>query len=120
MKTIAIEINGNLRDFTTRFIQYYENEFPDREINYPLDEFNLLKSFTFHDDELEEFISSYAYELYAKATTPNKDLLNEWNLLYTELRNLGYRVIIIGRESVKMRGLTSFYLSNFSSSFYYD
>lgn len=120
MRTIAIEINGNLRDFTTRFRQYYENEFEEREIIEPIDDFNILKSFTFYEGELEEFITSYAYELYAKSTQPAKDLINEWNLLYHELKQLGFRVILIGRENIKMRGLTSFYLSNFSSSFYYD
>jgi hypothetical protein len=120
MKTFAIEVNGILRDFIKKFEQYYQIEFADRTINYPIDPFNPLLSFHFEDNELEDFIFQYSYELFAKSTLPSKEIIAQVNQIYPELSENGYKIIIISREGVKMRSLTAFYISNFSASFYFD
>jgi hypothetical protein len=120
MKTFAIEVNGILRDFIKKFEQYYQIEFADRTINYPIDPFNPLLSFTFEENELEDFIFQYSYELFGKSTLPSKEVIAELNQLYSELKDKNFRIIIISREGVKMRSLTAFYISNFSASFYFD
>ena len=120
MKTFAIEVNGILRDFIKKFEQYYQIEFADRTINYPIDPFNPLLSFHFEENELEDFIFQYSYELFAKSTLPSKEIIAQVNQIYPELSENGYKIIIISREGVKMRSLTAFYISNFSASFYFD
>ena len=120
MKTFAIEVNGILRDFIKKFEQYYQIEFADRSIGYPIDPFNPLLSFHFEDNELEDFIFQYSYELFAKSTFPSKEIIAQVNQIYPELSENGYKIIIISREGVKMRSLTAFYISNFSASFYFD
>ena len=120
MKTIAIEVNGILRDFIKKFEQYYKIEFADRSIGYPIDPFNPLLSFHFEENELEDFIFQYSYELFAKSTLPSKEIIAQVNQIYPELTENGYKIIIISREGVKMRSLTAFYISNFSASFYFD
>jgi hypothetical protein len=120
MKTIAIEVNGILRDFIKKFDQYYQIEFADRPIGYPIDPFNPLLSFHFEGNELEDFIFQYSYELFAKSTLPSKEVIAQLNQIYPELSENKYKIIIISREGVKMRSLTAFYISNFSASFYFD
>ena len=120
MKTFAIEVNGILRDFIKKFEQYYQIEFADRSIGYPIDPFNPLLSFDFEGNELEDFIFQYSYELFAKSTLPSKEVIAQINQIYPELSESGYKIIIISREGVKMRSLTAFYISNFSASFYFD
>jgi len=120
MKTFAIEVNGILRDFITKFEKYYQIEFADRSIGYPIDPFNPLLSFHFEGNELEDFIFQYSYELFAKSTLPSKEIIAQLNQIYPELTENGYKIIIISREGVKMRSLTAFYISNFSASFYFD
>lgn len=120
MKTFAIEVNGILRDFIKKFEQYYQIEFADRSIGYPIDPFNPLLSFHFEENELEDFIFQYSYELFAKSTPPSKDIIAQINQIYPELSENGYKIIMISREGVKMRSLTTFYISNFSASFYFD
>ena len=120
MKTFAIEVNGVLRDFIKKFQTYYQIEFADRNIKEPIDPFNPLLSFTFEDNELEDFIFQYSYELFGKSTLPSKEVIAELNQLYSELKDKNFRIIIISREGVKMRSLTAFYISNFSASFYFD
>lgn len=120
MKTFAIEVNGILRDFMKKFQTFYQTEFPDREIKYPIDPFNPLLSFDFEGNELEEFIFQYSYELFAKSTLPSKEIIAELNQLYSELNENKFKVIIISREGLKMRSLTAFYISNFSAGFYFD
>ena len=120
MKTFAIEVNGILRDFIKKFEQYYKIEFADRSIGYPIDPFNPLLSFHFEENELEDFIFQYSYELFAKSTLPSKEIIAQINQIYPELSENGYKIIIISREGVKMRSLTAFYISNFSASFYFD
>ena len=120
MKTIAIEVNGILRDFIKKFEQFYQVEFPDREIKRPIDSFNPLLSFHFEENELEEFIFQYSYELFAKATLPSKEIIADLNQIYPELSENRYKIIIISREGIKMRSLTAFYISNFSAGFYFD
>jgi hypothetical protein len=120
MKTFAIEVNGILRDFIKKFEQYYQIEFADRDVNYPIDPFNPLLSFHFEGNELEDFIYQYSYELFGKSTLPSKELIADLNQIYPELSENNYRVIILSREGVKFRSLTAFYISNFSASFYFD
>ena len=120
MKTFAIEVNGILRDFIKKFQTYYQIEFADRNVKEPIDPFNPLLSFTFEDNELEDFIFQYSYELFGKSTLPSKEVISELNQLYPELKDNNFRIIIISREGVKMRSLTAFYISNFSTSFYFD
>jgi hypothetical protein len=120
MKTFAIEVNGILRDFIKKFEQYYQIEFADRDINYPIDPFNPLLSFHFEDNELEDFIFQYSYELFGKSTLPSKEIIADLNQIYPELSENNYRIIIVSREGVKFRSLTAFYISNFSASFYFD
>jgi hypothetical protein len=120
MKTFAIEVNGILRDFITKFEKYYQMEFADRSIGYPIDPFNPLLSFHFEENELEDFIFQYSYELFAKSTLPSKEIIAQINQIYPELSENGYKIIMISREGVKMRSLTAFYISNFSASFYFD
>lgn len=120
MKIFAIEVNGILRDFIKKFEQYYQIEFADRTINYPIDPFNPLLSFHFEENELEDFIFQYSYELFAKSTLPSKEIIAQVNQIYPELCENGYKIIIISREGVKLRSLTAFYISNFSASFYFD
>jgi len=120
MKTFAIEVNGILRDFIKKFEQYYQIEFADRSIGYPIDPFNPLLSFNFEENELEDFIFQYSYELFAKSTLPSKEIIAQLNQIYPELSENNYRIIIISREGVKMRSLTAFFISNFSASFYFD
>jgi hypothetical protein len=120
MKTFAIEVNGILRDFIKKFEQFYKIEFADRSIGYPIDPFNPLLSFHFENDELEDFIFQYSYELFAKSTLPSKEIIAQINQIYPELSENNYRIIILSREGVKMRSLTAFYISNFSASFYFD
>ena len=120
MKTFAIEVNGILRDFIKKFEQYYQIEFADREIKKPIDPFNPLLSFDFEENELEDFIMQYSYELFAKSTLPSKEIIADLNQIYPELSENGYKIVIISREGIKMRSLTAFYISNFSASFYFD
>jgi hypothetical protein len=120
MKTFAIEVNGILRDFIKKFEQFYQIEFADRSIGYPIDPFNPLLSFHFEGNELEDFLFQYSYELFAKSTLPSKELIAQLNQIYPELSENNYRIIILSREGVKMRSLTAFYISNFSASFYFD
>jgi hypothetical protein len=120
MKTFAIEVNGILRDFIKKFEQFYQIEFADRTVKYPIDPFNPLLSFHFENNELEDFIFQYSYELFAKSTLPSKEIIAQINQIYPELSENGYRIIIISREGFKMRSLTAFYISNFSASFYFD
>ena len=120
MKTFAIEVNGILRDFITKFEKYYQIEFADRSIGYPIDPFNPLLSFDFEGNELEDFIFQYSYELFAKSTLPSKEIIAQLDQIYPELTENGYKIIIISREGIKMRSLTAFYISNFSASFYFD
>jgi hypothetical protein len=120
MKTFAIEVNGILRDFIKKFEQFYKAEFADRDIIYPIDSYNPLLSFKFEDNELEEFLFQYSYELFAKSTLPSKDLIAQLNQIYPELSENGYKIVIISREGHKFRNLTAFYVSNFSAGFYFD
>jgi hypothetical protein len=120
MKTFAIEVNGILRDFIKKFEQYYQFEFADRSIGYPIDPFNPLLSFHFENDELEDFLFQYSYELFAKSTLPSKELIAQINQIYPELQEQGYKIVIISREGYKFRNLTAFYISNFSAGFYFD
>ena len=120
MKTFAIEVNGILRDFIKKFQTYYQIEFADRNVKEPIDPFNPLLSFTFEDNELEDFIFQYSYELFAKSTLPSKEVISDLNQIYPELSENGYKIIIISREGVKMRSLTAFFISNFSAGFYFD
>jgi hypothetical protein len=120
MKIIAIEVNGILRNFIKKFEQFYQVDFADREIGYPIDPFNPLLSFHFEENELEDFIFQYSYELFAKSTLPSKEVVADLNQIYSELSENGYKIIIISREGIKMRSLTAFYISNFSAGFYFD
>jgi hypothetical protein len=120
MKTLAIEVNGILRDFIKKFEQYYQIEFANREVKKPIDPFNPLLSFHFEENELEEFIFQYSYELFAKSTLPSKEIIADLNQIYPELSENDYKIIIISREGIKMRSLTAFYISNFSAGFYFD
>lgn len=120
MKTFAIEVNGILRDFIKKFEQHYKFEYPNRDINEPIDPFNPLLSFHFEENELEDFLFQYSYELFAKSTLPSKELIAQINLMYPELSEQGYKMIIISREGYKFRNLTAFYISNFSAGFYFD
>jgi hypothetical protein len=120
MKTFAIEVNGILRDFIKKFEQYYKLEFSEREIKIPIDPYNPLLSFHFEENELEDFLFQYSYELFAKSTLPSKELIAQINQIYPELSENGYKIIIISREGVKFRNLTAFYISNFSAGFYFD
>jgi hypothetical protein len=120
MKTLAIEINGILRDFIKKFEIYYQIEYSDREIKKPIDPYNPLLSFYFEKNELEDFLFQYSYELFAKSTLPSKELIAQLNQIYPELSEQGYKIIIISREGYKFRNLTAFYLSNFSAGFYFD
>lgn len=120
MKTFAIEVNGILRDFIKKFEQYYQLEFADRGIGYPIDSFNPLLSFHFEGNELEDFLFQYSYELFAKSTLPSKELIAQLNQIYPELSENQYKIIIISREGYKFRNLTAFYISNFSAGFYFD
>lgn len=120
MKSFAIEVNGVLRDFISKFEKFYQIEYADRSIGYPVDPFNPLLSFHFEGDELEDFIFQYSYELFAKSTLPSKEIITQLNQIYPELCENGYKIVIISREGVKMRSLTAFYISNFSASFYFD
>jgi hypothetical protein len=120
MKTLAIEVNGILRDFIKKFEQYYQIEFANRDVKKPIDPFNPLLSFHFEENELEEFIFQYSYELFAKSTLPSKEIIADLNQIYPELSENDYKIIIISREGIKMRSLTAFYISNFSAGFYFD
>ncbi len=120
MKTFAIEVNGILRDFIKKFQQYYQIEFADRSVGYPIDPFNPLLSFNFEGNELEEFLYQYSYELFAKSTLPSKELIAQLNQIYPELSENGYKIVMISREGHKFRNLTAFYISNFSAGFYFD
>jgi hypothetical protein len=120
MKTFAIEVNGILRDFIKKFEQYYQIEYADRSIGYPIDPFNPLLSFHFENDELEDFLFQYSYELFAKSTLPSKELIAHLNQIYPELSENGYKTVMISREGHKFRNLTAFYISNFSAGFYFD
>jgi len=120
MKTLAIEVNGILRDFIKKFEQHYKFEHPNRDINLPIDPFNPLLSFHFEDNELEDFLFQYSYELFAKSTLPSKELIAQINQIYPELQEQGYKIVIISREGYKFRNLTAFYISNFSAGFYFD
>lgn len=120
MKTLAIEVNGILRDFIKKFEQFYQIEFANREVKKPIDPFNPLLSFHFEENELEEFIFQYSYELFAKSTLPSKEIIADLNQIYPELSENDYKIIIISREGIKMRSLTAFYISNFSAGFYFD
>jgi hypothetical protein len=120
MKTFAIEVNGILRDFIKKFEQFYQIEFADRSIGYPIDPFNPLLSFHFENNELEDFLFQYSYELFAKSTLPSKELIAQLNQIYPELSENGYKLIMISREGHKFRNLTAFYISNFSAGFYFD
>jgi len=120
MKTFAIEVNGILRDFIKKFEQYYVVEYYERDITYPIDPFNPLLSFKFNNEELEDFLFQYSYELFAKSTLPSKEIITQLNQIYPELSENDYKIIIISRESIKFRSLTAFYVSNFSASFYFD
>lgn len=120
MKTFAIEVNGILRDFIKKFEQFYQIEYADRSIGYPIDPFNPLLSFHFEDNELEDFLFQYSYELFAKSTLPSKELIAQVNQLYPELSENGYKIVMISREGHKFRNLTAFYISNFSAGFYFD
>jgi hypothetical protein len=120
MKTFAIEVNGILRDFIKKFEQFYQIEFADRSIGYPIDPFSPLLSFHFENNELEDFLFQYSYELFAKSTLPSKELIAQLNQIYPELSENGYKLIMISREGHKFRNLTAFYISNFSAGFYFD
>ena len=120
MKTFAIEVNGILRDFIKKFEQYYKIEFADRDVKYPIDPFNPLLSFTFENNELEDFLFQYSYELFAKSTLPSKEIISQLNQVYPELSENEYKIIILSREGFKFRNLTAFYISNFSAGFYFD
>lgn len=120
MKTFAIEVNGILRDFIKKFEQFYQIEFADRAIGYPVDPFNPLLSFDFEGNELEDFLYQYSYELFAKSTLPSKELIAQLNQIYPELSENDYKIVIISREGHKFRNLTAFYISNFSAGFYFD
>jgi hypothetical protein len=108
MKTLAIEVNGILRDFIKKFEQYYQIEFANRDVKKPIDPFNPLLSFHFEENELEEFIFQYSYELFAKSTLPSKEIIADLNQIYPELSENDYKIIIISREGIKMRSLTAF------------
>lgn len=120
MKRFAIEVNGILRDFIKKFEQYYKLEYADRDIKYPIDPFNPLLSFNFENNELEDFLFQYSYELFGKSTLPSKEIIAQLNQIYPELSENEYKIIIISREGVKFRNLTAFYVSNFSAGFYFD
>lgn len=120
MKTLAIELNGILRDFIKKFETYYQIEYANREIKKPIDPYNPLLSFYFENNELEDFLFQYSYELFAKSTLPSKELIAQLNQIYPELSEQGYKIIIISREGYKFRNLTAFYVSNFSAGFYFD
>jgi hypothetical protein len=120
MKRFAIEVNGILRDFIKKFEQYYKIEYADRDIIYPIDPFNILSSFHFDNNELEDFLFQYSYELFAKSTLPSKEMITQINQIYPELSENGYKIVIIAREGFKFRNLTAFYISNFSAGFYFD
>lgn len=119
-KSFAIEVNGILRDFIKKFEQFYKLEFSDRDIQYPIDPFNPLLSFRFEDNELEDFLFQYSYELFAKSTLPSKELISQLNQIYSELKEKNFKIVIISREGYKFRNLTAFYISNFSAGFYFD
>lgn len=121
MKTIAIEINGVLRDFSTKFIKHYQEKFPERPIPESFNEFNLKKDFYFENrDEYVNFVNEFAYELYARTTTIGREYNIEFINFIAELRKNGYRIILINVDGTKSRSLTTFFVTNFVDNFPFD
>lgn len=97
-KTIAIDINDVLRDYTRQFIKYYQQGVDeDFEIEYDdVTDFDFMNIFPFLDSEGYQDINryyqfkyeDYAYELFARADVTERTLSFKFNLwVQNTLRN---------------------------------
>lgn len=97
-KTIAIDINDVLRDYTRQFIKYYQQGVDeDFEIEYDdVTDFDFMNIFPFLDAEGFQDINKYyqfkyedyAYELFARADVTERTLSFKFNLwVQNTLRN---------------------------------
>lgn len=124
MKTIAIEINGILRDFKQMFRNIYTSEYSYVEmdsnlLDEKLTDFNIPEMFTHFEDSLNDFIEEYMFELFAKSERFEDQ--EHFKRMYTifKLKEMGYRIVFFSREAQKTRSLTMYYVGNLSQAYTY-
>jgi hypothetical protein len=120
MKKIAFEINWIFRCFFDGFKNNYIKQYPEREVKEPIEPNDPLSSFIFYENELEDFLFDNAYFLFAKTILPNKNRIVDLNNLYNEFYDKKIKLVLFSKENIKFRGLTAFFIANFSTSFYFD
>jgi hypothetical protein len=125
MKTIAIEINGILRDFKKMFRNIYTSEYSYVELNHnildeKLNDFNIPEFFTHFEGSITDFIEEYMFELFAKSERfEDNEHFKRMHALFT-LKQMGYRIILFSKEAQKTRPLTMYYIGNLSQAYTYN
>ena len=75
--------------------------------------FNILDSFPFESkDEMNEFVMSEALIIFGRAEEMRRDAMADLNKILPQLKEKGYRVILISKESGKTKGGTHVFLGD--------
>lgn len=112
MKTIGFTVDDVLRDFTLKFIEKYEEEFPDEEGLTDLNPFNYFDKCKVSEEEIIQFLyNTYVLDIFGFADEVYKNVINDFNLVNSVLSEMGYRVVIISKEYHKARPSTLNFLS---------
>lgn len=114
-KVIGIALDGVLRNITISFERIYSKhiEFNGRPIKQPINMYKLLDSFEFKNaDELNTFIRTEAPVIWGRADEMRRGAMEDLNSILVPLKEKGYRVVLISKESQKTKGGTLFWLGD--------
>ena len=124
--SLAIEINGVLRNTLDKIQQTYQKYMIDktegieeedsiiREIKLPIDSLNLRNHFTFIDDEeLYSFLyEDFPMEIFGHSQSTEYQTFNDLNDIYVNLRD-NHDLLIVSDEMGRSKPASLFFLSKF-------
>jgi hypothetical protein len=114
-KKIGIIMDGVVRDISTKFLVYYEREFPNRE--KPEDEYDIFQManlFKFDsNDEMSQFILDFGFEIYGKTHLVYNNANIELNKAIGDLGfGKGYEITLYFRNRGRTIPASCFFLSD--------
>lgn len=112
-KIVGISLDGVLRNITGTFERIYTRMYPERTIKRPVNMFNILDSFPFESkEEMNEFVMSEALIIFGRAEEMRRNAMDDLNKILPQLKEKGYRVILLSKESGKTKGGTHVFLGD--------
>jgi hypothetical protein len=116
MNKIGIIMDGVVRNIATKFLVYYEQEFPNRK--KPDDDYDVFKMrelFEFESqDEMATFLLDFGFEIYGKTHLVYKDANIELNKIIGDLGfGKGYEITLYFRNRGRTIPASCFFLSDY-------